>query len=101
MSFLKRLFNRPKVDFKELIKNGAIVIDVRTSAEFKSGHIKGAKNIPLNTITGKLKGVKQDQVIIAYCASGMRSASAVSILKANGYTAYNGRGFRSLQTQLS
>lgn len=100
MNFFKRLFNRPKINYKELVDQGAIILDVRTSSEFKGGHIKGSKNIPLNTINGPLKGIKKDKVLITCCASGMRSASAAGILKSSGYTVYNGGGWRSLQGKL-
>ena len=82
------------VDFSELIKSGGIIVDVRSPGEFKSGHIKGAKNIPLDRISGNLKAIKdKNQPIITCCASGMRSASAKGILKSNGYTqVYNGGG---------
>ncbi len=39
---IKGLFNWEKTDFSELVKNGAIILDVRSEGEFKSGHIKGA-----------------------------------------------------------
>ena len=57
LGFLKNLFGGTSVDFKELVKNGAQIIDVRTPAEYNGGHIKGSKNIPLqslNKILGKL-----------------------------------------------
>jgi rhodanese-related sulfurtransferase len=91
----------PKVDFKELIKNGAQIIDVRTPAEFKSGHIRGAVNIPLQTISSQLGRIKKEKPVITCCASGMRSASAKSILKSNGFVeVYNGGGWMSLQSKL-
>ena len=91
----------PKVDFKELIENGAQIIDVRTPAEFKSGHIRGAVNIPLQTISSQLGRIKKDKPVITCCASGMRSASAKSILKSNGFEeVHNGGGWMSLQGKL-
>ncbi|HRB19894.1 MAG TPA: rhodanese-like domain-containing protein, partial [Chitinophagales bacterium] len=36
----------PKVDYKQLLQEGAVIIDVRTKAEYQSGHIKGSMNIP-------------------------------------------------------
>ena len=57
---LKKIFGLgPKVDYKELIKNGAQVIDVRTSGEYASGHIKGSVNIPLNSISAHVKKIKK------------------------------------------
>lgn len=41
MQFLRKLFGlKPPVNFSELVQNNAIIIDVRTVAEFKSGAIK-------------------------------------------------------------
>ena len=91
----------PKVDFKELIKNGAQIIDVRTPGEFKAGHIRGAVNIPLQTISSQFGRIKKDKPVITCCASGMRSASAKSILKSNGFVeVYNGGGWMSLRVKI-
>lgn len=101
MGFLSKLFGfGPKVDLAELKKNGAIIIDVRNPGEFKNGHIKGSKNIPLQEIRSKMKGLKKDQVIITCCASGMRSGSAKSILNGAGFEAHNGGGWSSLRNKI-
>jgi|688.fasta_scaffold06198_13 phage shock protein E len=99
---LKKIFGLgPKVDYKELIKNGAQIIDVRTSGEYASGHIKGSLNIPLNSISANVKKIKKDTPLITCCASGMRSASAKATLKAIGYKdVYNGGGWMSLNLKL-
>ena len=87
---LKKLFG-PGVDLKEVLAEGAVIVDVRTAAEYKGGHVKGSKNIPLNKIENKIDTIKKwDKPVIACCASGMRSGSATAILKRNGITAYNG-----------
>jgi rhodanese-related sulfurtransferase len=91
----------PKVDFKDLLTQGAQIIDVRSPGEYKSGHIKGSVNIPLQNINGQLSRISKDKPVITCCASGIRSASAKSILTANGYSAvYNGGGWMSLQSKL-
>lgn len=91
----------PPVDYGQLIKDGAQIIDVRTPAEFQSGHIRGSINIPLNTLESKLSKIKKDKPVITCCASGMRSASAKSILKSRGYNeVYNGGGWSSLQRKM-
>ena len=92
----------PKTDYKELLKNNATIVDVRTKNEYQGGHIKGSINIPLDTLSSQLAKLKKDKVIITCCASGMRSASAKSILNSKGYPAvYNGGGWVSLQKQIS
>jgi rhodanese-related sulfurtransferase len=91
----------PKTDYAELVKQGAIILDVRSSGEFQSGHIKGAINISVNNLENNLNKLKKGTPIITCCASGMRSASAKSILKANGFTeVHNGGGWSSLQNKI-
>ncbi|WP_395061642.1 rhodanese-like domain-containing protein [Flavobacterium sp.] len=86
---------------KDFMDKGAVIIDVRTVGEFQSGHIKGSKNIPLNTIGNQIDSIKKlNKPVIACCASGMRSAQATSILKNNGIEAMNGGGWSSLQNKL-
>ena len=92
----------PKVNYQELVKSGAQIIDVRTPAEYKSGHIRGSVNIPLQTISSQLGRIKQDKPVITCCASGMRSASAKSILKSNGFKdVHNGGGWMSLRSKIA
>ena len=83
------------------IENGAVIIDVRTVGEYKEGHIKGSKNIPLDSISSKIEEIKKlNKPVIACCRSGMRSAQATSILKQNGIEVLNGGGWESLQRKL-
>lgn len=100
---IKNLFGfGPKVDYAELIKQGAIILDVRSAGEFSGGHIKGAINISVDSLGRNLNKLKdKNRPIITCCASGMRSASAKNILTSNGYTqVYNGGSWGSLQYKL-
>jgi rhodanese-related sulfurtransferase len=100
---LKAMFGLgPSTDFKELTENGALILDVRSPMEFNGGHIKGSKNYPLDSLNNRMKSLKnKEQVIITCCASGMRSASAKSVLKSNGFTnVHNGGGWSSLQRKI-
>lgn len=91
----------PKTDYKELVKNGAQIVDVRTKAEFQQGHIKGALNIPLNNLPNHYSTLKKDKPVITCCASGIRSAQGKNILKANGFIeVYNGGGWLNLQNKI-
>jgi len=67
------------------------LLDVRTVEEFKTGHIRGAKLIPLSKLKANLDKLKKDKQkkIIVYCRSGNRSVAASRILKANGFTPLN------------
>lgn len=98
--FIKKIFRIQNVDFKELVKNGAQIIDVRSPQEYKSGHLKNSKNIPLQTLSSKLNTFNKKTTIITVCASGMRSSSAKSILISNGFQAYNGGSWSNLQNKI-
>ena len=89
------------IDFKALIHEGAVIIDVRSPQEFQSGHVRKSKNIPLNELDMKYKTLKKNQPVIACCASGMRSGSAVSFLEAKGFIkVYNGGGWMTLNGRI-
>lgn len=91
-----------KTDYRELVKQGAIILDVRNKGEFISGHIKNAINIPVDQLNQNLSKLKdKDRCIICCCASGMRSGTAKRILESHGYKAvYNGGGWISLEKKI-
>ena len=72
---------------------GAVLLDVRTSEEYRGGHIPGSKNVPLQTID-KVASVAEnkDTVLYVYCQSGARSRQATSVLQGMGYTNVNNIG---------
>lgn len=86
MGIFSRLFGNKKKLMLEAIEKGARVIDVRTPSEFRTGNVHGSVNIPLDKLNdASIKKIKKiNAPIIVCCASGMRSASAASILKQNG-----------------
>jgi phage shock protein E len=84
-SFLKKLVGSSGPDLAQLVREGAKIIDVRSKAEFAAGHAKGTINIPLDQLAGKLANFKKDEAIIVCCRSGMRSASARSLLMDKGF----------------
>lgn len=100
MGFLSSIFgnNAAKQDkIVEMITNGGIVVDVRSPQEFKMGHVKGSKNIPLNTINNKVKDLKKlNKPLILCCASGARSGQATSILKNAGLDVINAGSWHTL-----
>jgi len=95
-------FGKKKEKIKSAIENGAIVIDVRSSAEYQSGHIDQSANIPLDAIEGQFnKWKKQEKEIIFCCASGMRSGVATTKARAAGLSAINGGGWNALNNIIS
>lgn len=99
---IKSLFGLEKTDYAQLVKDGAIILDVRSKDEYAGGHIKGSINISVGQLAGNLHKLKdKTKPIITCCASGMRSAQAKSILKSNGYNeVHNGGGWSSLQNKI-
>ncbi|MBK8607754.1 MAG: rhodanese-like domain-containing protein [Chitinophagaceae bacterium] len=89
---------------KVLLKNkSTVVVDVRNSWEYEMEHITGAKNIPLEEISGNIDLFKSfNNPVVLYCRSGNRSGMATSILKQNGLTeVYNGGGLDDMKTFLN
>ena len=86
MTFFSTLLG--KSDDKKLseaIKEGAFLIDVRTPAEFSTGSVKGAVNIPLDRIPDQLSMLKNKRNIVVFCKSGGRSGQAKSMLEQYGF----------------
>ena len=82
---------------KEHLKRGAIVIDVRTPAEFNRGHLQRAINMPFDDVETLVsrRVTDKDQVLLLHCQSGMRSGVARKKLTALGYTrAFNLGSYR-------
>ena len=65
----------------------AVILDVRSMAEFKDGHIVNAVNIPLNGLGNNLKQLEKhrDRPIVAVCRSGSRSGAACRTLRKHGF----------------
>ena len=76
------------MDAVRLLNQGALVLDVRSQAEFDSGHILDAKHVPQDQLASSAEALKKykDKVVIACCESGMRSGAAARVLQAQGFT---------------
>jgi rhodanese-related sulfurtransferase len=92
------LFNSIDVkEAKKMLEEGNVfVLDVRTPAEFKSAHIKGATLIPVTNVLGsnlssdslleaRINEVPQDKKILVYCRTGQRSSAASKMLINSGH----------------
>jgi phage shock protein E len=75
-------------DAQEHLKNGALVIDVRSPGEFSSGHLARAISIPMEQLETVLPREVTDkqQVLLLHCLSGTRSGMAKAKLRSLGYT---------------
>ncbi len=84
-----------------MVEGGALIVDVRTPAEYKSGHIKGSLNIPLDGIGGHTQSLlKKGVPVITCCRSGARSGMAAGILRNAGIQVVNGGPWDSLQAKI-
>lgn len=93
MNFLKRIFSGKNManQIQEYLEKGAVVLDVRTIAEWNEGHSEGAKHIVLNTIPENVEEIKSwDKPVIAVCRSGGRSGQATEFLQGHGIDIING-----------
>lgn len=71
---IKNLFGLDKTDYAELVKNGAIIVDVR-SKENSLGHIKNSINIPVDQLANNLSRLKdKNKPVMICCASGMQKS---------------------------
>lgn len=99
-NFFKGLFGKP-TDLKTIYQNGAIIVDVRTPGEFRSGHIKEAINIPVDDIKQRMGELqKKGKPVITCCRSGARSGMATSMLAAAGLEVYNGGPWDALERKI-
>lgn len=70
-------------DAQQWVAQGAILLDVRTPAEFGRGHVRGAVNVPLQELRERISDLPGQRVVV-YCQSGGRSARAADTLRAAG-----------------
>ena len=88
-------------NIEEYLKKGAVVIDVRTVAEYSEGHVEGSKNIVLDTIQNHIDEIKAlNKPVITCCRSGARSGSAESILKEHGIDCINGGPWQNVDKHI-
>ena len=83
---------------KDALRNNALIIDVRTAAEYDRGHVPHALNIPVDRINTSIQRIKgYNKPIIVCCNSGARSRTAMQLLKSNGIKeVYNGGSWESV-----
>jgi rhodanese-related sulfurtransferase len=69
----------------DLKKEGALLVDVRSAAEFAGASAPGTVNIPLQELGSRLTEIPKSAPVVVCCASGTRSGMAKMVLKKNGY----------------
>ncbi|HVC47714.1 MAG TPA: rhodanese-like domain-containing protein [Terracidiphilus sp.] len=85
---MRRAGQVPIKKAKELIRQGGMIIDVRTSTEYMTKHLSQSVNVPVDEIDMVIPGRVKDRnrIILLHCQSGMRSKTAKEKLERQGYT---------------
>jgi phage shock protein E len=87
MVLMKRIASASPESLRKHLQGGALVIDVRSPEEYRSGHVPGALNIPLAELADTLprEVPDKDKALLLHCQSGMRSLNGMRQLQRLGY----------------
>jgi rhodanese-related sulfurtransferase len=77
---------------REMLDEGAVLVDVRTSQEWNARHAPIARHLPLDSLDRRVGSLDRETPIVTICKSGMRSAQAARILAAQGHTVASVKG---------
>lgn len=101
MGLVDFLLGNKKRRITEFLKNGAVIVDVRTQKERDKGFIEGSKHVPLDQLKDTVEELRQmNKPIIVCCESGIRSEKAAHYLGLHNLEAINGGGWKSLKKLL-
>ena len=91
-------FGSGKNKIKEALRNGAIIVDVRTVFEYDQGRLRGSINIPLNLLPVNIGRIRNMNKPIIICSGyDADSSKAVRFIKQNGISdVYNGGNWEKL-----
>jgi phage shock protein E len=101
LTFACRAGGADAAKLHDKIQAGALVVDVRTPADFGTGAYPGAVNIPVDQVEKRLSEFGDPKrAIVLYCRSGHRAGQAKSILEKNGFVdVTNGGGLKDMPTR--
>ncbi len=74
---------------RQAVKEGALLLDVRTAKEYKEKHIEGAKNLPIQVLDKVYTYLPKDTEIVVYCRTGSRSEVAAKFLREQGFKVHD------------
>lgn len=77
---------------RDLVRDGAQLVDVRESSEWNAGHAPQALHIPSSQVSTRINRLKKDKDIVVVCRSGSRSRVVTKQLRAQGYEAFTLKG---------
>ena len=76
-----------RAEAREMLDDGAQLVDVRADHEWEAGHLPGAVHIPLADLSERAAEIDKDRPVILYCRGGNRSSMAATALAEAGYDA--------------
>jgi rhodanese-related sulfurtransferase len=76
-----------RAEARQLVEDGAQLVDVRADHEWEAGHIAGASHIPLDELAQRAGEIDRDRPVVLYCRGGSRSSMATAALAEAGYDA--------------
>ena len=88
-SACSKISDEELIQARDAVKNGAIIVDVRTPKEFREKHIKGAVNVPIDAIMKGQFKLPKDKELVLYCRTGSRSSMSAKVLKEQGWSVYD------------
>ena len=88
-SACSRVSDEDLIKAREAVKNGAIIVDVRTPKEFKRKHISGAINVPIEEIMKNNIKIQKNKELVLYCQTGSRSSVSAKFLTQQGWNVYD------------
>ena len=77
------------VEARRLVERGALLVDVRSPAEFAERRIPGSRNIPVEDLKKRLHELPLEKPLVVYCHTGVRAGFATQILRKAGYQVHN------------
>jgi rhodanese-related sulfurtransferase len=72
---------------RQMLEQGAQLVDVRADHEWEAGRIAGAKHVPLPELPQRIGEIEKDRLVVVYCRGGNRSSMAIAALNDAGYEA--------------
>jgi rhodanese-related sulfurtransferase len=76
-----------RAEARQMVADGAQLVDVRADHEWEAGHLAGASHIPLDELASRAGEIDRDRPVVLYCRGGSRSSMATAALEAAGYDA--------------
>lgn len=76
----------------QALRDGATILDIRTTEEFATGHLNGVLHVPLQELLTELPRIPRDKPVVTCNADDAMSATAAEMLVAHGFVAFDGGG---------